>query len=661
MEHNPQFLKQKYNLHDSGEVKNAADWTNNTANAEYHRALKEWQENGSPEDERPGEVEHVSQKPADRIQNYLNRLERVIHPAELEGHPGSAERRKERNLSMLKRALYDNIIIKPEEIPEAYFDNQRRMIREQGHGDVDITHEQRKQLAEVIIADQKSSLDVWTDYLTSDDTTYPDWLKYYAFRSVLFMGSYDKESKKFSKRDKGTVKPFPDLNREALAYVLDALENKYKGSTSLEVLEAEDKAAFARLLQGESFSKLYAWAIEKVTCASPEQLAVTKGVWIKYPQGSDHTPLVKSLQGHGTGWCTAGESIAHAQLKDGDFYVYYSLDKDGQPTLPRAAIRMSKGSIIEVRGVAAEQHLDSHIAPVVEEKLAQFPDGKGYEKKVSDMKQLTAIYNKCFSIDKFTGEKMYLNPVLTKDNLTFLYEVNASIEGFGYQKDPRIKELRDQRDPTADIPIVFECAPEQIATNIDQINESTEAFVGKLAPGILDKIQQFNIENFYTEFPEGRIQRDSITIGGKTKEQLQQEMLAHSKTIGSDVKDMMQSPDFTTQADAEVGNFILLRVRDLGFAKRPTTDQLYQRAHELGLDLCPAETGPNFPLQYAGELRNKWVHIAMKPIAYRDSNSAIFRVNHEEEGLWMLEDQVESEQTWYLESPFLFRLPKLEA
>jgi hypothetical protein len=97
----------------------------------------------------------------------------------------------------------------------------------------------REQLAEVIISDQESTLDNWVDYLSSDDATYPDWLKYYAFRSVISLSTYDKEKHQFGKRvfpkkDPGTQKltneptvaPFPDLNREALAYVLDAIEKK---------------------------------------------------------------------------------------------------------------------------------------------------------------------------------------------------------------------------------------------------------------------------------------------------------------------------------------------------------------------------------------------------------------------------------------------------
>jgi len=58
---------------------------------------------------------------------------------------------------------------------------------------------------------------------------------------------------------------------------------------------------------------------------------------------------------------------------------------------------------------------------------------------------------------------------LTKDDLAFLYELDAPIEGFGYQKDPRIEELREERDPEEDMPVVFECTKDRIAHNIDII------------------------------------------------------------------------------------------------------------------------------------------------------------------------------------------------
>lgn len=418
---NPKFLEQKYNLQNSEEVESAA-----------RRAEK-----------RTGEL--VPQDPAARVQNYLDRFNEILERED--------EDKKEHGLNAIKRLLHHKFVIKPEEVPENYFENQRRIAREQGHGDIEITNEMRNQHIEVIIADQKSSLDKWVEYLASPDATYPDWLKYYAIRSVIGMGEFDKEKKQFTKRSRGTTKPFPDLNREALAYVLDVIEKKYSSERfNLETLDKDNREEFEKLLQGENFAKLYAWAIEKVTPESVDQLANTNGEWVKYDKGSDHMPLVESLQGHGTGWCTAGESTAETQLQDGDFYVYYSFDKEGKPTIPRVAIRMQENSIAEVRGIGAEQNLDPYVGDIVQEKLREFPDGAAYEKKTQDMKLLTAIESKI---------KQEQEP--TKDDLAFLYEIDSKIEGFGYEKDPRIKEILTPRNKRADLAGLFNCNENQIS------------------------------------------------------------------------------------------------------------------------------------------------------------------------------------------------------
>ncbi len=52
-------------------------------------------------------------------------------------------------------------------------------------GNIIIPDEVKKEQAEALIADQKSSLDNWIEYFISPDARYPDWLKYYAFRGIL--------------------------------------------------------------------------------------------------------------------------------------------------------------------------------------------------------------------------------------------------------------------------------------------------------------------------------------------------------------------------------------------------------------------------------------------------------------------------------------------
>lgn len=583
--------------------------------------------------------ERVPEKPEARIQNYLDYIRESLDPKD--------PHRREEKLSRFKQTLYDKYVIKPDEIPESYFNTQRRLAREQGHGDVEINTEVRRQLTEVIITDQKSSLDKWVDYLSSADATYPDWLKYWAARSILGMGEYDKEKKLFGKRRKDTVKPFPDLDREALAYVLDEMNKKHSGLRERVYGPlAEDESQLEDLLQGESFTKLYAWAIEKVTPASQEQLTNIQGKWIKYNRGSDHTPLVQSLQGHGTGWCTAGESTARAQLDAGDFYVFYSLDQQGKPTVPRAAIRMQEGSIAEVRGIGPDQNLDPHIGKVVQNKMAEFPDGKLYEKKSQDMQRLTRI-----------EDKMKKDQELTSDELKFLYEIEAPIQGFGYQRDPRIEELRAKRDPKADAPVVFECASEQIAWGQSEIQEDTKAYVGPLFSNIFQKLK--HLEYIYTKFPEGKIARSTIEIGGKTKTELEKEMEAQDIKISDYAKFMMSSKDFTTVKKPESADLVRLRVADLGFSENPTTDQIYQKIQELGLELCPAEVGPHYRIVYTDQPMNEWVRIGMKQIPDPDGRSGVFDLKRDDGGVWLNAHYwALPGDRWSPYSLFVFRLRK---
>jgi hypothetical protein len=397
--------------------------------------------------------ERVSKRSEDKIADWLAVVEKT-HTSHRDD-PAVAER--------IKASYRREYVIKPEDIPDSYYDTQRRIAREQGHGDIEITDEQKKQLGEVVVNDQQASMDMWVDYFTSPDSdSYPVWAKYWAFTGMVKLSAYDKETHSFNRRTKGTTTPFPDLNREALAYVVDAIIKKADNEhTAL----TQDNPEFKKLLDSANFGKLYAHAIEKVTPAEEKELADTTGEWVKYPKGSDHMPLVESLQGHGTGWCTAGESTARTQLDGGDFYVYYSNNKQGKPAIPRAAIRMQGNAIAEVRGVGANQNLDPYIGDVVDTKLDEFPDKEQYKKKSADMKRVTEIDN-----------RVSAGGALTKGDLRFLYEVDTFIDGFGHEKDPRIAQLLKNRDIKSDLSLATGYAKEQISITEDEALSGNSKF-----------------------------------------------------------------------------------------------------------------------------------------------------------------------------------------
>ena len=401
--HNPKFLKEKYDLHVSPEVKSAVDRT------EKKTGKKIPLEEGQTREETS-------------IQNYLDRFKEIIDRKDPD--------KRERGVQALKKILKDKFVTKYEEIPESWHALNEKILIERGQGgdwnnySSEQKKQERKNQTEAVLTDQEASLEQWVDYLSSDGSSYiPDYIKYWVFRSITGLAEYDKEKQEFPKRSTGTVKMFPDINCDALSYVIDAVVKKHEGKNfQFKQFEAdltnEQKEAFKKSLTAENFAKLYAWANEQIHPIAKHLLPITEGEWIKYEKddgdSQNYKQLNQSILGRGTGWCTAGENTAKSQLQGGDFYVYYTLDDDGKPTIPRIAIRMENNKIAEIRGISYRQNLDEYMNEPLMEKLNEFPDKEQYLKKDADMKKLTEIYGKCFEVDRKTQKATSLNPILTK-------------------------------------------------------------------------------------------------------------------------------------------------------------------------------------------------------------------------------------------------------
>ena len=201
-----------------------------------------------------------------------------------------------------------------------------------------------------------------------------------------------------------------------------------------------------------------------------------------------------------------------------------------------------------------------------------------------------------------------------------------------------------------------ELPPDRIARTVNEIGPDTQAYVGKLEPGIFARLPK-TVEHVYTSFPEGKIRRDHIEIGGKTSQELQ-DMMAKSGIKFEHAKFMMDSPDFTVSENPEPIDLIRLRVGNLGLSGNLTTDQIYKRIEELGLELCPAEVGPRYRLARQDQPTNGWVNIGMKPISDQDGDPLAFSLAHLTDGLRLHDGIAKPDDAWPPESWFVFRLRK---
>ncbi len=146
---------------------------------------------------------------------------------------------------------------------------------------------------------------------------------------------------------------------------------------------------------------------------------------------------------------------------------------------------------------------------------------------------------------------------------------------------------------------IFE--PSIIARTPEEIGEDTRVYVGPLFKNIF---HHKNIEYIYTGFPEGEIivQSLKVDIGGQPLKDLERNMEKNGLKISNTASEMLGRIDFTKQLEGkETRTFCCIKVGHFGFDTLPNMLQLYEKAKEFGLEVCPPEVAPYIRLQYTDQ------------------------------------------------------------
>lgn len=243
----------------------------------------------------------IPQKPGEKVPYYLERLERVVGKTD--------SKTGEHGWLFLEKSLYPKYIIKPENISDDYIkrillgnfaeqhgydrdDLRNEEVRQhvlaqfkletsQDFADYQISAEERERVRAMVVTDQKSRMDGWYKYLTSEEARHaPAAFRYWAFAEMLKLGSFDEDRKVFNRRTENTAASFPELDQQALALVFDEVQRRRAGEPSqLRVDDETRQTQFRKLLQSEDFGKLYAFALEHVNSLRlpTERMMITKG------------------------------------------------------------------------------------------------------------------------------------------------------------------------------------------------------------------------------------------------------------------------------------------------------------------------------------------------------------------------------------------------
>ena len=131
--------------------------------------------------------------------------------------------------------------------------------------------------------------------------------------------------------------------------------------------------------------------------------------------------------------------------------------------------------------------------------------------------------------------------------------------------------------------------------------------------------------------------------------------------IGDWANDIIGKPEFaviTKETEETEVDLVKITVAELGFKDGAQRDQIYGRAKELGLELCPSEVGPQLRLQYKDQPLGEWILIAMKPIRGSDGDLNVFNVEHNDSGLWLNSNYGNPGNFWNADNQWVFVRPR---
>ncbi len=108
------------------------------------------------------------------------------------------------------------------------------------------------------------------------------------------------------------------------------------------------------------------------------------------------------------------------------------------------------------------------------------------------------------------------------------------------------------------------------------------------------------------------------------------------KKAGMKVSDwgneILGNPTFTTSETEVELDLVILSVAHLGFKGGAAGQHIVAMALEQGIELCPAEVGPQLRLQYLDQPKDDAFLIAMEPISDSDGLLSIFSIERGDSG-----------------------------
>lgn len=152
-----------------------------------------------------------------------------------------------------------------------------------------------------------------------------------------------------------------------------------------------------------------------------------------------------------------------------------------------------------------------------------------------------------------------------------------------------------------------------------------------------------------------------LGTGLKTSHDFRRALGTAGCLLGANVGDVLSNPAFMVASKEIEVELVNISVAELGFAEIERKKNIYLRAQELGLDLCPAEVGPQLRLQFIDEpiVEDDSPLIAMEPIAMKPvpdlrRDLRIFQIDRNYKGSWLISRNADPYGFWFDSHRFVF-------
>jgi hypothetical protein len=134
--------------------------------------------------------------------------------------------------------------------------------------------------------------------------------------------------------------------------------------------------------------------------------------------------------------------------------------------------------------------------------------------------------------------------------------------------------------------------------------------------------------------------------------------LRNDYLIDDVANDIIGKPAFVASESEMEVELVILTPAKLGLEDGATRKDIYDRALECGVTLCPSEVSPQLCLQYKDQPKGECLVIASEPIIDSDGDPAVFYMLRARHGRWLHASHGGSDIRWNSDDLFVFTKPR---